>query len=320
MKLEVKNLTKSFGEKEVLHGISFDVEGGKALGLLGRNGAGKTTTIRIIMDVFHANSGEIFLDGKKFNPKEHLIGYLPEERGLYPKKKVSEQLVYLGRLRGLSKAEAKKNTDKWLKRLQVSQYTDVKLETLSKGNQQKVQLDHLAGLQTHAAHPNPVGRTVLLRTDGQRQGQQQHRAAHHHVNQERPAPHIAHQHNASQHDHDAHAVIHGLLHAAGGSAVQIGGIEDQHSQRAQKIGDGQQQLIRREKPGQPHGRHVDQRRNDHAQGQTLPGDLTLQRDQQKGAEEKQHHGRAQSAVGAAAMLTLRVARTVSSFHRAPPPR
>ena len=117
MKLEVKNLTKSFGEKEVLHGISFDVEGGKALGLLGRNGAGKTTTIRIIMDVFHANSGEKFLDGKRFNPNEHLIGYLPEERGLYPKKKVSEQLVYLGRLRGLSKAEAKKNTDKWLKRL-----------------------------------------------------------------------------------------------------------------------------------------------------------------------------------------------------------
>jgi len=140
MKLEVKNLTKSFGEKEVLHGISFDVEGGKALGLLGRNGAGKTTTIRIIMDVFHANSGEIFLDGKKFDPKEHLIGYLPEERGLYPKKKVSEQLIYLGRLRGLSKAEAKKNTDKWLERLQVSQYTDAKLETLSKGNQQKVQL------------------------------------------------------------------------------------------------------------------------------------------------------------------------------------
>lgn len=140
MRLEVKNLTKSFGEKEVLHGISFNVEGGKALGLLGRNGAGKTTTIRIIMDVFHANSGEVILDSIKFNPKEHLIGYLPEERGLYPKKKVSEQLIYLGRLRGLSKAEAKKNTDKWLARLQVSQYADVKLETLSKGNQQKVQL------------------------------------------------------------------------------------------------------------------------------------------------------------------------------------
>ena len=108
--------------------------------MAGLQGAGKTTTIRIIMDVFHANSGEVILDGMKFNPKEHLIGYLPEERGLYPKKKVSEQLIYLGRLRGLSKAEAKKNTDKWLARLQVSQYADVKLETLSKGNQQKVQL------------------------------------------------------------------------------------------------------------------------------------------------------------------------------------
>lgn len=140
MKLEVKNLTKTFGEKEVLHGISFDVSGGRALGLLGRNGAGKTTTIRIIMDVFHANSGEITLDGEKFDPRKHLIGYLPEERGLYPKKKVSEQLIYLGMLRGLSKQEAKANTAKWLEKLKVSQYSEVKLETLSKGNQQKVQL------------------------------------------------------------------------------------------------------------------------------------------------------------------------------------
>ena len=97
------------------------------------------------MDVFHANSGEIFLDGKKFNPNEHLIGYLPEERGLYPKKKVSEQLVYLGRLRGLSKAEAKKNTDKWLKRLQVSQYTDVKLEHSAKATSRRSSLhQHLS--------------------------------------------------------------------------------------------------------------------------------------------------------------------------------
>ena len=140
MKLEVKNIKKSFGDKEVLHGVSFEVESGKALGLLGRNGAGKTTTIRIIMDVFRANSGEILLDGEKFNPSKHLIGYLPEERGLYPKKTVTEQLVYLGRLRGLSKSEAKANTDKWLKRLKVSQYANAKLETLSKGNQQKVQL------------------------------------------------------------------------------------------------------------------------------------------------------------------------------------
>ena len=87
MELEVKNIHKSFGEKEVLHGISFSVESGKALGLLGRNGAGKTTTIRILMDVFHANSGEILMDGKKFVPSKFQIGYLPEERGLYPDRK-----------------------------------------------------------------------------------------------------------------------------------------------------------------------------------------------------------------------------------------
>lgn len=140
MKLEVKNIHKSFGEKEVLHGISFSVESGKALGLLGRNGAGKTTTIRILMDVFHANSGEILMDGKKFVPSKYQIGYLPEERGLYPKRTVNDQMVYLGNLRGLSIKEAKENTNKWLKRLEVAEYADRKLETLSKGNQQKVQL------------------------------------------------------------------------------------------------------------------------------------------------------------------------------------
>lgn len=140
MKLEVKDLRKSFVETEVLHGISFSVESGKALGLLGRNGAGKTTTIRILMDVFKANSGEILIDGKKFNPTDYQIGYLPEERGLYPKKKVMEQIVYLASLRGMNKNEAKKNTKKWLKRLGVDEYENRKLETLSKGNQQKVQL------------------------------------------------------------------------------------------------------------------------------------------------------------------------------------
>ena len=140
MKLEVKDITKSFGDKQVLHGISFEVQSGRALGLLGRNGAGKTTTIRILMDVFHANSGEVLLDGEKFNQRKHLIGYLPEERGLYPKKKVIEQMVYLGRIRGISKSEAVANSKKWLKRLGVLEYENAKLETLSKGNQQKVQL------------------------------------------------------------------------------------------------------------------------------------------------------------------------------------
>lgn len=140
MRLEVKNLKKNFGENEVLHGISFSVESGSALGLLGRNGAGKTTTIRILMDVFKGDSGTVLMDGKTFVPREHQIGYLPEERGLYPKKTVGEQLVYLGMLRGLSAKAAKAKMKKWLERMEVAQYENRKLETLSKGNQQKVQL------------------------------------------------------------------------------------------------------------------------------------------------------------------------------------
>ena len=125
MKLEVHDLHKSFQGKEVLHGISFTIESGKALGLLGRNGAGKSTTIRILMDVFKANQGTLLMDGKPFHAKEYNIGYLPEERGLYPKKKVSEQLLYLAELRGMKKAEAKSNLKKWLKRfadIQIQRY------------------------------------------------------------------------------------------------------------------------------------------------------------------------------------------------------
>jgi len=140
MRLEVKELRKSFSEKEVLHGISFSVESGKALGLLGRNGAGKTTTIRILMDVFKANSGEILIDGKKFEPRKYQIGYLPEERGLYPKKKVEEQIVYLAQLRGVPSKKAKESTKIWLEKLGIEEYADKVLDSLSKGNQQKVQL------------------------------------------------------------------------------------------------------------------------------------------------------------------------------------
>lgn len=140
MNLEVKNIKKSFAGKEVLHGISFQVESGTALGLLGRNGAGKTTTMRIIMDVFKCDSGEILLNGKPFEPSKQRIGYMPEERGLYPKRYVLEQMMYLARLRGMNKAEAEKSCRKWLQRLEVEEYAGSKLETLSKGNQQKVQL------------------------------------------------------------------------------------------------------------------------------------------------------------------------------------
>lgn len=151
MILEVEDIYKSFGAAEILHGISFKVESGKALGLLGRNGAGKTTTIRILMNLFQANKGKIFLNGEKFQPMNHKIGYLPEERGLYPKKKVLEQLIYLAQLRGLSHKESKDNGLYWLSRLGVEQYKDKKLETLSKGNQQKVQL-----AQTFICNPDIV--------------------------------------------------------------------------------------------------------------------------------------------------------------------
>lgn len=140
MRLSVEQLHKSFGEKEVLHGISFEVQSGRALGLLGRNGAGKTTTIRILMDVFKANSGTISLDGAPFVPSKHQIGYLPEERGLYPKRTVIEQITYLAGLRGMPRKQAKESALFWLKRLGVEEYAGKKLETLSKGNQQKVQL------------------------------------------------------------------------------------------------------------------------------------------------------------------------------------
>lgn len=140
MILEIKDVHKSFSGTEVLHGVSFTITSGKALGFLGRNGAGKTTTIRILMGLFDANKGEILLDGKKFNPIHHSIGYLPEERGLYPKQKILDQLIYFGELRGLSKKESRENSLYWLEKLGVSEYKDKKLETLSKGNQQKIQI------------------------------------------------------------------------------------------------------------------------------------------------------------------------------------
>ncbi len=140
MILSIQDLHKSFQGTEVLHGISFDVQEGRALGLLGRNGAGKTTTMRIIMDVFRADSGQIFLDGKPFYRQDLRIGYLPEERGLYPKKKVIDQMVYLGQLQGLSRQDALNSSRKWLKRLEIEEYETRLLETLSKGNQQKVQV------------------------------------------------------------------------------------------------------------------------------------------------------------------------------------
>ena len=140
MILELKNIEKSFGEKKVLTGVSFKAEGGKAFGLLGRNGAGKTTSIRILMDVFPANSGEVLIDGEPIDYNKIGIGYLPEERGLYPKKIILDQLTYFAELKGMSRKAAIQSIDYWLDRLGMTEYRNKRLDTLSKGNQQKIQL------------------------------------------------------------------------------------------------------------------------------------------------------------------------------------
>ena len=140
MILELRNIDKSFGDKEVLKGVSFIAEGGRAFGLLGRNGAGKTTSIRILMNVFPADRGEVLVDGEPINYDKIGIGYLPEERGLYPKKRIIDQLVYFAELKGMNTRDATSAVDFWLERLGMTEYRNKRLDTLSKGNQQKIQL------------------------------------------------------------------------------------------------------------------------------------------------------------------------------------
>lgn len=140
MVLEIQNVYKSFGEKDVLQGVSLKAESGKAFGLLGRNGAGKTTSIRILMNVFPANSGAILFNGRPIDYSKVQFGYLPEERGLYPKKKIVDQLTYFAELKGMSHHSAVEAVDHWLERLGMTEHRNKRLDTLSKGNQQKIQL------------------------------------------------------------------------------------------------------------------------------------------------------------------------------------
>ena len=140
MTLKFENLYKSYGNTEILHGINFTVYPGKPMAFLGRNGAGKTTTIRGFMDVFRFDKGSVTLEGKNFNARDYKIGYLPEERGLYQKHKILDQLIYLSKLRGIDGNSAKKNILDLLEKVELSEYANKKLEVLSKGNQQKVQI------------------------------------------------------------------------------------------------------------------------------------------------------------------------------------
>ena len=138
--IEIKGLTKRFGDTTALNSLSFSVKDGVAFGFLGRNGAGKTTTIRILMNIFREDEGEALIDGVPAHRSKKRIGYLPEERGLYAKRPVIQQMVYIGKLKGLTQAEADKASREGLEEMEATEYTDRKLETLSKGNQQKIQL------------------------------------------------------------------------------------------------------------------------------------------------------------------------------------
>lgn len=140
MKLEIRNVNKSFDNTQILHDVSFDVVNGKAMGFLGRNGAGKTTTIRVLMNVFNADSGEILIDGKPFERSDYKIGYLPEVRGMYDKINVIDQLIYFGELKGMTSKDARDAAMDGLNRMELEEYANKKLQTLSKGNQQKVQI------------------------------------------------------------------------------------------------------------------------------------------------------------------------------------
>ncbi len=135
MKLELVNVHKSYGDHHVLKGIDLTVNSGRAMGLLGRNGSGKTTMIRGIMDVFKYDDGELHLE---VVPDE--IGYLPEERGVYPKSNLIDQMVYFAMLKGMNKKDAKERATYWLDRMELSDYANKKADNLSKGNQQKIQL------------------------------------------------------------------------------------------------------------------------------------------------------------------------------------
>lgn len=139
MGLKVENVTKKFEDKVAVDSISFEIDKPGVFGLLGTNGAGKTTTIRMMLGILKKDQGKIDWNGKEVTRKNVNFGYLPEERGVYPKTKVYDQLMYFANLKGMSKKDADTSIDYWLKKLNIEEYKFKVAEKLSKGNQQKIQ-------------------------------------------------------------------------------------------------------------------------------------------------------------------------------------
>ena len=139
MGLKLENVSKKFVGKQAVDNISFEVDKPGVFGLLGTNGAGKTTTIRMLLGIIKKDTGEITWNGKPVERKSVNFGYLPEERGVYPKTKIYDQLMYFAKLKGMNKTDADKEIKKWAEVLKVQEYLPMQAEKLSKGNQQKIQ-------------------------------------------------------------------------------------------------------------------------------------------------------------------------------------
>lgn len=176
--ISIKNFRMDFGRKTVIRDLSFEVNEGEVFGFLGSNGSGKTTTIRALLGIYQPTAGELLVDGKVFRPADNstTLGYLPEERGLYKKEKVIDVMIYFGRLKGMSTNEARKWSEQYLARVGLGEYATTRLDKLSGGQQQKIQLGvtimnnpKLLILDEPTKGFDPVNRRLLMEIIEERQ-------------------------------------------------------------------------------------------------------------------------------------------------------
>lgn len=175
--IQVKNFSMKFGTKTVIKDLSFEVMRGKVFGFLGSNGSGKTTTLRALLGLYEPTAGELLVDGKPYAVEDGVkLGYLPEERGLYKKEKVIDTMIYFGRLKGLSQEEARDFSIKYLERVGLSDKAKTRLDKLSGGQQQKIQLGvtimgdpELLILDEPTKGFDPVNRRLLMNIIEERQ-------------------------------------------------------------------------------------------------------------------------------------------------------
>lgn len=178
--IEIKDFVMQFGSNKVINGLSFDVMRGETFGLLGSNGSGKTTTIRALLGIYPPTSGELLIDGRAYSVSSGIkLGYLPEERGLYKKEKVIDVMTYFGELKGMDRAKARTWSQHYLDEVKIGDKAGVKLDKLSGGQQQKVQLGvtimndpELLILDEPTKGFDPVNRRLLMNIieDHQRKG------------------------------------------------------------------------------------------------------------------------------------------------------